>query len=151
MPINESVPINESGPINELPEHLGPIQYPDQPGWADQPDQADQVDPSEQVDLAALMGQVAQMQQGLAEAQASAAAQEVEGASGGGVVRVTATGAMEFRSVSIDPAAVDPGDVTMLEDLVLAAVHDVVAKVAELNRQVMGPLGMGGPGSPLGL
>jgi len=103
------------------------------------------------VDLAALMGQVAEMQQSLAEAQASAAAKEVEGVSGGGAVRVTTTGAMEFRSVSIDPAAVDPGDVTMLEDLVLAAVHDAVAKVGELNRQVLGPLGLGGPDSPMGL
>jgi len=91
-----------------------------------------------------------QQAQKLMEAQASAAATVVEGVSGGGVVRVTVSGDMEFRSVSIDPRVVDPGDVGMLEDLVLAAVRNAVAKVGELSREAMGGLDLGGLGSLLG-
>ena len=57
---------------------------------------------------------------------------------------------MEFLSVTIDPSAVDPDDVEMLEDLVLAAIHDAMAKVQELSQQGMGQLGLGGLGGLLG-
>jgi DNA-binding YbaB/EbfC family protein len=97
-----------------------------------------------------LLKQAQKMQEQLMEAQAAAAEQVVEGQSGGGVVKVTVTGGMEFRSVSIDPDAVDPDDVSMLEDLVLAAIHDAVAKVNELSQQAMGGLDMGGLGGLLG-
>jgi DNA-binding YbaB/EbfC family protein len=97
-----------------------------------------------------LLKQAQKMQEQLMEAQASAAAQVIEGQSGGGVVKVTVTGAMEFQSVSIDPDAVDPDDVSMLEDLVLAAIHDAVGKVNELSQQAMGGLDMGGLGGLLG-
>jgi DNA-binding YbaB/EbfC family protein len=93
------------------------------------------------LDLGALLEQAQQMQQQLMEAQAAAADQVVEGHAGGGVVKVTVTGAMDFRSVTIDPAAVDPSDVTMLEDLVLAAIHDAVHQVQELQQQSLGGLG----------
>jgi DNA-binding YbaB/EbfC family protein len=97
-----------------------------------------------------LLKQAQKMQEQLMEAQAAAAEQVVEGQAGGGVVKVTVTGGMEFTSVTIDPDAVDPGDVAMLEDLVLAAIHDAVAKVNDLSQQAMGGLDMGGLGGLLG-
>jgi len=87
-----------------------------------------------------LGGLLEQAQQMMA-AQAQAAEREVEGVAGGGVVRIRATGAGEILSVMIAPEAVDPDDVTMLEDLVLAALHDVHARVADLQRDAMGSLG----------
>jgi hypothetical protein len=93
------------------------------------------------LDLGSLMEQASQMQQQMAEAQAAAAATVVEGAAGGGAVKVTVTGTGEFRSVHIDPSAVDPDDVAMLEDLVLAALHDATARIQELQAGAMGGLG----------
>jgi DNA-binding YbaB/EbfC family protein len=87
----------------------------------------------------ALGGLLAQAQQMMA-AQAEAAQQEVEGIAGGGVVRIRATGTGQVLAVSIAPDVVDPGDVPMLEDLVLAALHDVNARLAELQRAALGPL-----------
>jgi len=97
-----------------------------------------------------LMKQAQKMQEQLMEAQAAAAEQVVEGQAGGGVVKVTVTGGMEFQSVHIDPDAVDPDDVAMLEDLVLAAIHDAIGKVNELSQQAMGGLDLGGLGGLLG-
>jgi DNA-binding YbaB/EbfC family protein len=94
-------------------------------------------------DLGGLLEQAQAMQQRLLEAQAAAAEQEVEGESGGGVVKVRVTGGMEFRSITIDPKAVDPTDVEMLEDLVLAAIHDAVARARDLNESAMGTLDLG--------
>jgi nucleoid-associated protein EbfC len=100
-----------------------------------------------QPDINDLLKQAQKMQQQLMEAQAAASETVVEGASGGGVVKVTVTGGMDFRSVTIDPKAVDPDDVELLEDLVLAAIHDAVGKVNDLSRQAMGGLGgLGGLG-----
>lgn len=95
-------------------------------------------------DLGALGGEglgglLAQAQEMMA-AQAEAAQQEVEGVAGGGVVRIRATGTGQVLSVSLAPEVVDPGDVAMLEDLVLAALHDVNARLAELQRAALGPL-----------
>ena len=99
-------------------------------------------------DIGALLEQAQAMQQQLLSAQAEAAEQEVEGVAGGGAVRVVVTGGMEFRSVTIDPSAVDPDDVEMLQDLVLAALHDATAKANELSSQALG--GLGGLGGLLG-
>ena len=96
-----------------------------------------------------LLKQAQKMQEQLMEAQAAAAEQVVEGQAGGGVVRVTVTGGMEFQSVVIDPDAVDPDDVDMLQDLVLAAVRDAVHKASELSQQAMGGLDLGGLGGLL--
>ena len=97
-----------------------------------------------------LLKQAQKMQEQLMEAQAAAAEQVVEGQAGGGVVKVTVSGGMEFQSVHIDPDAVDPDDVAMLEDLVLAAIHDAVTKVNALSQQAMGGLDLGGLGGLLG-
>ena len=96
------------------------------------------------IDFSALLEQAQQMQSQLMEAQAAAAEQVVEGTAGGGMVKITVNGGMEFQRVSIDPRAVDPDDIGMLEDLVLAALHDALAKVNDINQQAMGGLGMGG-------
>jgi DNA-binding YbaB/EbfC family protein len=93
------------------------------------------------LDLGSLMEQASQMQQQMAEAQAAAATTILEGVSGGGAVKVTVTGTGEFQAVSIDPGAVDPDDVTMLEDLVLAALHDATARIQELQAGAMGGIG----------
>lgn len=93
------------------------------------------------LDLGSLMEQASQMQQQMAEAQAAAATTILEGAAGGGAVKVTVTGAGEFRSVHIDPGAVDPDDVALLEDLVLAALHDATTRIQELQAGAMGGLG----------
>ena len=66
------------------------------------------------------------------------------------MVRIEVTGGGEFRSVTIAPEAVDPDEVGMLEDLVLAALHDATAKMAEAQQGVMGSLGLGGLGGLLG-
>lgn len=95
-------------------------------------------------DLGNLLSQMQQMQQHLMDAQANAAATVVEGRSGGGAVKVKVTGGMDFQSVVIDPAVVDPSDVDMLQDLVLAAVRDAVGQANELNSQALGGLGLGG-------
>jgi DNA-binding YbaB/EbfC family protein len=87
-----------------------------------------------------LGGLLAQAQEMMA-AQAAAAEQEVEGVAGGGVVRVRATGTGQVLGVTISPEVVDPSDVAMLEDLVLAALHDVNARLGEIQRAAMGPLG----------
>lgn len=97
-----------------------------------------------------LLKQAQKMQEQLLQAQAAASEEVVEGQSGGGAVRVSVTGGMEFQSVVIDPAAVDPDDVEMLQDLVLAAVRDAIAKATELAQQAMGGLDLGGLGGLLG-
>lgn len=73
--------------------------------------------------------------------QAEAAARTVEGSAGGGVVKVTMTGGGEVTAVSLSPEAVDPDDVDMLQDLIVAAFHDASAKVAAMQREALGALG----------
>ena len=101
-------------------------------------------------DLGGLLEQATQMQAELMEAQARAADSVVEGRAGGGAVTVEVTGAMEFRSVTIQPDAVEPDDVEMLQDLVLAALHDATAKVDELQRGAVGDVELGGLDKLLG-
>jgi nucleoid-associated protein EbfC len=95
-------------------------------------------------DLGGLLSQMQQMQQQLMDAKDNAAAEVVEGRAGGGVVKVKVTGGLDFREITIDRSVVDPDDVDMLQDLVLAAVRDAVDKANELNRQALGGLGLGG-------
>jgi DNA-binding YbaB/EbfC family protein len=84
--------------------------------------------------MANLQRMAQQMQQEMARVQAELETTTVDGSAGGGVVRATVTGKQELVSITIDPAAVDPADVEMLQDLVVAAVNDALAgsrKVAE--------------------
>lgn len=88
----------------------------------------------------ALGGLLEQAQEMMA-AQAAAAEQEIEGMAGGGAVRIRTTGTGEALGVTIAPEVVDPDDVALLEDLVLAALHDMNARLLEIQRAAMGPLG----------
>ena len=99
---------------------------------------------SDTPDLGELLRQAQAMQEQLIEAQQAAAEQIVRGQAGGGVVSVEVTGGMEFRAVRISPEVVDPNDIEMLEDLVLAALNDAVQQASELSRQAMGGLDIGG-------
>lgn len=85
-----------------------------------------------------LMRQMQRMQDDMASAQAALAEQTVEGSAGGGVVTATATGAGEIRAVSIAAEVVDPDDVEMLEDLVVAAVSEALRAAQELQATTMG-------------
>ena len=85
-----------------------------------------------------LMKQAAKMQQQVQEIQASLANRTVESASGGGVVKVTAKCDGTLASIKIDPQAVDPSDVAMLEDLVLSAVNQALGQARDVSNAEMG-------------
>jgi nucleoid-associated protein EbfC len=74
-------------------------------------------------------------------AQARAAEQVVTGTAGGGVVRVEMTGTGEVRSITLAPEVVDPDDIEMLQDLIVAALHDAGLEVTALQRRALGALG----------
>jgi len=95
-------------------------------------------------DMEGLLERAKAVQDQLTAAQAAAAEQVVEGHAGGGVVKVRITGDMDFESVSIDPKVVDSEDVSMLEDLVLAACNDAVARARNLGQQALGGFDLGG-------
>lgn len=100
--------------------------------------------------LGQMMKQAQQMQTKLAEMQSRLAEVEVDGAAGGGMVKVTLTAKGDLRKVKIDPQAVDPADVEVLEDLVLAAFNDAKAKAEARMQEEMGKL-TGGLNLPPGL
>jgi len=81
-----------------------------------------------------------QMQQEMAQIDAELKTAEVEGTAGGGVVRAVVTGKQSLVSITIDPSAVDPSDVDMLQDLVTAAVNEALEASRRLAEQKMGAL-----------
>ena len=86
-------------------------------------------------------------------AQARAAEQVVQGTAGGGVVTVEMTGNGEVTSVTLAPEVVDPDDIEMLQDLIVAALRDAGLQVTDLQRQALGALGgldIGGLGDMFG-
>lgn len=103
-------------------------------------------DEGAQFDIGAMLSQLGQMQHSLEQAQESAAAEVVEGSAGGGAVRVRVSGALEFQAVIIDPSVVDPDEVDMLQDLVLAAVRDGLDRASGTATRALGSAGLGGPG-----
>jgi len=94
------------------------------------------------------MKMVQQMQNRLMKIQQELAETVIEGTAGGGVVKVEVTGQREFLGIKLDPSAVDPEDVEMLEDLISVAVKDAMEKASALSEQRMGALtgGMKIPG-----
>ena len=78
-----------------------------------------------------------QMMQELGRIESELEAATVEGSAGGGVVRATVTGKQDVVSVAIDPSAVDPADVEMLQDLIVAAINDALRASKELAQQKM--------------
>jgi DNA-binding YbaB/EbfC family protein len=104
-------------------------------------------------DLNSLVEQAQAMQQQMTEAQEAHAQQILVGTAGGGKVTIEASGLGEFRSVSIAPDAVDADDVELLEELILAALHDVTAKLNEVQASAMERIqlpDLGGLGGMLG-
>jgi DNA-binding YbaB/EbfC family protein len=87
-----------------------------------------------------ILRQAQQMQAKLLKAQEELANTTVEAGAGGGAVKVVVTGHQQLLSVKISPDAVDPDDVEMLEDLVLAAVNEGMDKARELASSQLGPI-----------
>jgi DNA-binding YbaB/EbfC family protein len=94
------------------------------------------------------MKMIQQMQNRLMKIQQELEEATVEGTAGGGVVKAVVTGQKELKTIKIDPSVVDPDDVEMLEDMVLAAVQDAMALAGKLSDEKMGALtgGMKIPG-----
>jgi nucleoid-associated protein EbfC len=89
-------------------------------------------------DLNELFSQMASLQSQLASARAVTATSAVEGGAGQGAVRVRVEGEFDFTAVKIDPALLADGDVAILEDLVLAAVRDAVARLVAAQHAALG-------------
>lgn len=84
-----------------------------------------------------LMQQAQRMQREMEKAQEDIASMSADATAGGGVVKVTVNGGKQLTSLTIDPAAVDPEDVEMLQDLVMVAVNEALRKIDELSEQRM--------------
>jgi nucleoid-associated protein EbfC len=100
-----------------------------------------------------MLRQVQQMQADMMKAQEELKNEVVEASAGGGMVTVKITGDLELRELTIDPEAVDPEDVDMLQDMVQAAVNEAIRSAQELAASKMGAVtgGLGGPGGLGGL
>ena len=117
-----------------------------------------------QPNLNALLQQAQKMQQEMMEAQEKLKDELVEASAGGGMVKVTMSGDLECKSLTIDPDAVDPDDVEMLQDMVMAAINEALRQAMELQSastgmggmdpaaalDALGGLGLGGLGAPGG-
>ena len=100
--------------------------------------------------LGNMLKEAQKMQAKMAEMQEKLADMEIVGASGGGMVKITVNGKGEMRKTSIDPSLVDPNEVEILEDLIVAAFNDAKAKVEQETQAEMGKL-TGGLNLPPGL
>ena len=123
-----------------------------------------------QPNLNALLQQAQKMQQEMMEAQERLKDERVEATAGGGMVKVVMTGDLELKELTIDPDAVDPEDVEMLQDMVMAAINEAMRQATDLQAKATGGgmdpsaaleqlggmgglgglLGGGGPGGPGG-
>jgi nucleoid-associated protein EbfC len=109
-----------------------------------------------QPNLNQMMKQVQKMQADMAKAQEELKNEVVEASAGGGMVTVKITGDLEIRDVRIDPEAVDPDDVELLQDMIQAATGEAIRSAQELAAAKMnaaagglaGPGGLGGLGLP---
>ncbi|MFL5895133.1 MAG: YbaB/EbfC family nucleoid-associated protein [Thermoleophilaceae bacterium] len=108
---------------------------------------------AKQPDFGAILKQAQQMQTEMLKAQEELKNEVVEATVGGGMVAVKMTGGLELKEIRIDPEAVDPEDVDMLQDMVLAAVNEAVRSAQELAASKMNQAagGLGGLGGGLGL
>ena len=105
----------------------------------------------QQPNLNQMMKQVQQMQAEMAKAQKELESEIVEASAGGGMVKVKVTGGLEVREITIAPDAVDPEDVEMLQDLVLAALNEALRSAQELAASRLGAAGgLGGLGGGAG-
>lgn len=97
-----------------------------------------------------VMKQAQKMQADMARVQEELKDERVEASVGGGAVKVVMTGDLSVESVSIDPSAMDPDDVAMLEDMVVAAVNEAMRQAQDLASQKMAAV-TGGLGLPGGM
>jgi DNA-binding YbaB/EbfC family protein len=97
-----------------------------------------------------LLKQAQKMQQDMLQAQEALKDEIVEASAGGGMVTVKVSGDLEIKSIQIDPQAVDPDDVELLQDMVLAAVNEALRSAQELASAKLGGIagGLGGLGLP---
>jgi DNA-binding YbaB/EbfC family protein len=99
-----------------------------------------------------MLQQVQKMQQDMVAAQEQLKNETVESSAGGGMVKVVVSGDLEVKSITIDPAAIDPDDPELLQDMVLAAVNEGLRSAQELAASKMGGLtgglDLGGLGLP---
>lgn len=95
-----------------------------------------------------LMKQVQKMQQDMAKLQEELQEKTVEATAGGGVVKVVASGKKQIVSIDINPEVVDPDDVEMLQDLIMAATNEALQKAEDMVAEEMGKLtgGLNMPG-----
>ena len=93
-----------------------------------------------------LMKQAQKMQKQMEETTKELEEKEVTAAAGGGAVEVTVTGKKEVKSVKLDPEVVDPDDIEMLEDLIVAATNEALRKMEEISQAQMAKItgGLGG-------
>ena len=100
------------------------------------------------VNMNNIMKQAQKMQKQMEEATKELQEKEVTSSAGGGVVEVTVSGNREVTKVKIDPEAVDPDDVEMLEDLIMAATNEALRQIEEISAQSMSKItgGLGGMG-----
>jgi nucleoid-associated protein EbfC len=103
-----------------------------------------------QPNLNQMMKQVQQMQAEVMKAQEQLKNEVVEASAGGGMVTVKISGDLELKELRIDPDAVDPEDVELLQDMVLAATNEAIRSAQELASSKMGQAtgGLGGLGLP---
>ena len=106
-----------------------------------------------QPDFGAILKQAQQMQADMAKAQEELKNETVEATVGGGMVSVKMSGDLELQELKIDPEAVDPEDVDMLQDMVLAAVNEAIRSAQELASSKMNQAagGLGELGGGLGI
>lgn len=93
-----------------------------------------------------IMKQAQKMQKQMEEVQAELESSEYTATAGGGAVEVTISGTKEITKIKLDPEAVDPDDVEMLEDLIMAATNEAIRKIEEMSTQRMSNIagGLGG-------
>jgi nucleoid-associated protein EbfC len=108
---------------------------------------------AKQPNMNQMMRQVQQMQADMAKAQEELKSEVVEASAGGGMVTVKISGDLELKELRIDPEAVDPDDVELLQDMVQAAVNEALRSAQELAAKKMGAAtgGLAGPGGLGGL
>ncbi len=94
-----------------------------------------------------LMKNFGNIQGEISKVQAELKKMTATGSAGGGIVKVTLNGSMEMVSVELDPIAVDPRDVEMLQDLIVAASRDAASRIQEHIKETMGPM-LGGLNIP---
>ena len=102
------------------------------------------------MDMKQMMRQAQKMQKQLAEAQEEIKDMSYEASAGGGMVKVVVDGDMTISEIVIDPEAVDPDDVEMLQDMIVAAVNEALRGMAQISEQRLNAVtgGMGIPGMP---